>query len=491
MRRDPPSANLPWLVTSGQQDPQTVDRLLRSLPEWFGIESSNIGYVEAAARLPTYLAWPAGDLPAPGQQRQAVGVLLAARHFPAAAEIYLLAVDPATHRRGVGRALVEALERDLVADGVRIMEVKTLGPSDPDGGYRRTRLFYQGMGFEPVEEIAGLWPGVPCLIMIKVLALCRRSRALAVRDHREFPARGPQDADPGAERLAEQVIPQHVGRLAVGRHLAVAEQDEPVGELPGQGEVVDRGEHAEGPLPAQFVDQLKGIDPAAEIERARRLVEHQDRRLLGQGAGEDQPLRLASRHRSDTATSHVGQRHPVEQVQADSPVPLGLHGKVAQVRRPPEQDVVKAGHVGRQLGMLRHIRDEPGAPAVAELPAGLAGQNDAAGRVRQPGDGPEHGGLARAVRSDQRDPFAGRHRDADTVQGGGGAETDPQVIDADHDVSALARRERSTKRKNGAPIAAVMTPIGTSVSGCTVLAAMSASTRNAAPPIIETGTMIR
>src|SRR5713101_1455573 len=73
MRRDPPSANLPWLVTSGQQDPQTVDRLLRSLPEWFGTESSNIGYVEAAARLPTYLAWPAGDLPAPGQKRQAVG----------------------------------------------------------------------------------------------------------------------------------------------------------------------------------------------------------------------------------------------------------------------------------------------------------------------------------------------------------------------------------------------------------------------------------
>ena len=133
------------------------------------------------------------------------------------------------------------------------LEVKTLGPSDPDGGYRRTRLFYQGMGFEPVEEIAGLWPAVPCLIMIKVLALCRRSRALAVRDHREFPVRGPQDADPGAERLAEQVIPQHVGRFAVGRHLAVAEQDEPVGELPGQGEVVDRGEHAQGPLPAQFV----------------------------------------------------------------------------------------------------------------------------------------------------------------------------------------------------------------------------------------------
>ncbi len=491
MRPDRSSVRLPWIVTSGQQDPQTVDRLLRLLPEWFGIESSIGGYVEAAAHLPTYLAWPAGDIAAPDAERQAVGVLLAARHFPAAAEIYLLAVDPATHRLGVGRALVEAFERDLVADGVRLMQVKTLGPSDPDAGYRRTRLFYEGMGFEPLEEIAGLWPENPCLIMLKVLALGRSRRTLAMRDHRELAARGPQDADPGAEHLAQQVIAQNVGRLAVGRHRAVTEQDQPVGELPGKGQVVDRGEHGEGPLPAHLVDQFKGVDPAAEIECAGRLVEHEDRGLLGQGAGEDQPLRLASRHRGETATGHVGQRHPVEQVQADPPVSFGLHGKVAEVRRPPEQDVVKAGHLGRQLRMLRHVRDQPCSPAVAELAGGLAGQNDAAGRVRQAGDGPEHGGLARAVRSDQRDPFAGRHGGADAVQRGGGAETDPQIIDSDHDVSALARLDRSTKRKNGAPMAAVMTPIGTSVSGWTVLAAMSASTRNAAPPIIETGRTIR
>jgi GNAT superfamily N-acetyltransferase len=161
----------PWLVTSGQQAPPTVERLLRSLPEWFGVESSVVDYVASAARLPTYLAWPAGEQDAPGAQRDAVGALLAARHFPAAAEIYLMAVDPAMHRCGVGRALVEALERDLARDGVRLLQVKTLGPSDSDTGYRRTRLFYQAMGFEPLEEITGLWPDNPCLIMVKTLAL--------------------------------------------------------------------------------------------------------------------------------------------------------------------------------------------------------------------------------------------------------------------------------------------------------------------------------
>jgi GNAT superfamily N-acetyltransferase len=175
---------MPWTVTSGRQAPATVDRLLRSLPEWFGIEEAIVSYVAAAADLPTYLAWPAGDAAAVTEERRPVGVLLAVRQFPAAAEIYLMAVDRAVHRRGAGRALVEALERDLKTDGVRLLQVKTLGPTEPDAGYRRTRLFYTSMGFEPLEEIVGLWPGNPCLIMVKTLELRGgglRHRAVALR----------------------------------------------------------------------------------------------------------------------------------------------------------------------------------------------------------------------------------------------------------------------------------------------------------------------
>jgi GNAT superfamily N-acetyltransferase len=147
-----------------------VERLLRALPGWFGIESAVAGYVAAARTMPAYLARPAGD----GRQ-QPVGVLLAARHFPAAAEIYLMAVDPGWHRRGIGRALVAALEAGLIADGVEFLQVKTLGPTRPDAGYQRTRQFYAALGFRPLEEIHGLWPGNPCLVMIK--ALPRRGQA--------------------------------------------------------------------------------------------------------------------------------------------------------------------------------------------------------------------------------------------------------------------------------------------------------------------------
>jgi len=170
MRQGTPASPPPWRVTTGQQDPATVDRLLRMLPDWFGIESAITGYVESARDLPTYLAWTGPADPGPPEGEPA-GVLLAARHFPSSAEIHLMAVDPAWHRRGAGRALVAALEADLTAEQVEFLQVKTLGPALPDAGYHRTRQFYASVGFRPLEEIHGLWPGNPCLIMIKVLQL--------------------------------------------------------------------------------------------------------------------------------------------------------------------------------------------------------------------------------------------------------------------------------------------------------------------------------
>jgi ribosomal protein S18 acetylase RimI-like enzyme len=117
-------AGLSWYVTSGGYAPGTVERLLRLLPGWFGIDSSNAGYIQKARELPAYLAWPGAERLAHGGQRQAPGVLLAIRHFPWAAEIYLMAVNPGMHRRGAGRALVKALEADLIADGVEFLQVK-------------------------------------------------------------------------------------------------------------------------------------------------------------------------------------------------------------------------------------------------------------------------------------------------------------------------------------------------------------------------------
>lgn len=119
----------PWVdpsirVAREPANPAVVESLLRFLPAWFGIEDAVMEYVTAAASLATYVARDVGATP--------VEVLLVKRHFPGAAKVCLMAVSPVHHRAGVGRALVRAAENDLIADGVGLLQLKTLGPSRPD-----------------------------------------------------------------------------------------------------------------------------------------------------------------------------------------------------------------------------------------------------------------------------------------------------------------------------------------------------------------------
>jgi GNAT superfamily N-acetyltransferase len=147
-------------IEVGRQDAEAVARLLRALPDWFGIEESNLEYIESARTLPTVLALDAGRV---------VGALLWRRHFAESAEIHLMAVDPAYHRTGVGSLLLDRAEDALRSDGVRYLQVKTQGPSWPDEGYEKTRLFYQARGFVPLEEIVDFWPEDPMLLLVKAL----------------------------------------------------------------------------------------------------------------------------------------------------------------------------------------------------------------------------------------------------------------------------------------------------------------------------------
>ena len=148
-------------VATGGQWPDAVADLLGDLPEWFGIEESVAGYVEAARTLPS-VAGVVDD--------EIVGICLIRHHTPVAAEIELLAVRRDLHRGGIGRLLVERVERDLRAAGVRLLEVKTFGPSGESAEYARTRAFYAALGFLPLEERTDIWgPENPCLISVKPL----------------------------------------------------------------------------------------------------------------------------------------------------------------------------------------------------------------------------------------------------------------------------------------------------------------------------------
>lgn len=142
-------------------DPAAVSDLLASVPEWFGIPEANASYVADAARLPSYLAVDDG--------RDVVGVALLAEHFPESRELHLLAVRRDRHRQGVGRALVAAVVEDLRAQGVRLLEVHTVGPSYESEGYARTRAFYLSVGFVAMNELERIdWSG-PTLILVRPL----------------------------------------------------------------------------------------------------------------------------------------------------------------------------------------------------------------------------------------------------------------------------------------------------------------------------------
>jgi GNAT superfamily N-acetyltransferase len=148
-------------IETGGHWPDAVEQLLRELPEWFGLEDANHAYVESARHLPGTAAVVDGVV---------VGVCLLHRHTPVAAEIDLLAVRRDIHRLGIGRRILDRVVTDARVDGVKLLQVKTFGPSGDSVEYARTRAFYEAVGFLPLEERTDIWgPENPCLILVKPL----------------------------------------------------------------------------------------------------------------------------------------------------------------------------------------------------------------------------------------------------------------------------------------------------------------------------------
>ena len=142
---------------------KTCESILRSLPQWFGIEEALLQYVEEIKKLPTILAL-VGD--------EYAGFLSFKQHNKYTAELYVMAICPKYHRQGIGRALIHHTESILCQQGFEYWQVKTLADSHPSLFYKRTRDLYQAMGFRPLEEFTQLWgQDNPCLLMVKCLHL--------------------------------------------------------------------------------------------------------------------------------------------------------------------------------------------------------------------------------------------------------------------------------------------------------------------------------
>jgi GNAT superfamily N-acetyltransferase len=135
--------------------------ILRSLPDWFGIEAAILHYATEIDNLPTLLAYESGRV---------VGFASLKQHTAYSAEVYVMAILSQSQRKGIGRALINRSQEWLRSHDIEYLQVKTLGPSDPDASYAKTRAFYEAMGFRALEEFRQIWDeSNPCLIMVRKL----------------------------------------------------------------------------------------------------------------------------------------------------------------------------------------------------------------------------------------------------------------------------------------------------------------------------------
>lgn len=139
---------------------QIAAEVLADLPEWFGIPESTTAYIEESVGLPFFAAQVDGEN---------AGFIVLKATNEAAAELCVMGVKKKYHRQGLGRQLVEAFKSYAAAQGYQYAQVKTVAAGYyPE--YDATRLFYERMGFCPLEVFPTLWDECnPCLIMVMKL----------------------------------------------------------------------------------------------------------------------------------------------------------------------------------------------------------------------------------------------------------------------------------------------------------------------------------
>ncbi len=135
------------------------DKILRSLPKWFGIESSIVDYVKDVVTMETWASYSNEEL---------TGFISINKHNTATAEIHVIGVAESFHKQGIGKLLIYEAEKYLAEQNFIYLTVKTLSELRTDENYEKTRRFYVATGFFPVEVFKTLWgEHNPCLLMIK------------------------------------------------------------------------------------------------------------------------------------------------------------------------------------------------------------------------------------------------------------------------------------------------------------------------------------
>ena len=139
---------------------EAAQTVLTALPEWFGLPDSTAAYIRDCGSLPVWAAAEAGTV---------AGFIALKRTSDYAGEVFVMGVLPQNHRRGAGACAPADPGGPSPAGAYAVLQVKTVAPGRYEA-YDQTRLFYEAMGFYPLEVFPRCGTLESCLVMVKRLA---------------------------------------------------------------------------------------------------------------------------------------------------------------------------------------------------------------------------------------------------------------------------------------------------------------------------------
>ncbi|MNS94377.1 hypothetical protein D3C72_1285920 [compost metagenome] len=222
-------------------------------------------------------------------------------------------------------------------------------------------------------------------------------------------------ADEGLYELIGRVCQQRVGVVEL-HQLAAAEHRHLVGQLDRFVDIVRDHDHGLAELALHLQELVLDALAVDRVDRTEGLVHQQHRRIGRQRADHADALLLPARQLARVAAEHQAGIELHHRHQLARALAALLLVPAEQARH--HHDVLFDGHVREQADLLDHIADLAAQGHAVDAAGVLAlDAHGARGRLDQPVDHLQRGGLAAARRAEEDADLAARHRQRHGVDG--------------------------------------------------------------------------
>ena len=190
------------------------------------------------------------------------------------------------------------------------------------------------------------------------------------------------------------------------------------------------------PLRARHLrEQVPKEPPRGRVNGGGRLVEHEERGMVENGAAERKTLLLPAREAAREDVGAVHELHPCDHLRG-ARAPLLPRQTIETA---VEHHVFTNGHIRIEAEPLRHVAER--LPRALRMHGGIAAEHKrrAARRREETADHADGRGLPRSVRADEAVDRPARHGEIQPVYRGVAAEYAREVVRLDHGRVVRAR----------------------------------------------------